>query len=180
MMLIYFGINNKMPYSHPSHYTKIVNLILNSFDPKTSYIIDIGVGAGVYRNLLPNYNMDGIEIYRKYIDDFNLESRYNLIFNEDAVKFNYNTKYNLAIMGDVLEHLEISEAKLILNKLIENKISVIVQVPYLYEQGEYDGNTHEIHIQSDLTDKVFKERYSEYNFKLLSSDEVCGVYYSIV
>ena len=169
-----------MPYSYAAHYNKTIDLIRTTFDPKTSYILDIGVGAGIYRDLLPDYNIDGIEIYKKYINDFKLESRYNHIFNEDAVNFNYNKKYCLAIMGDVLEHLKISDAKLILNKLVENEISIIVQVPYLYEQGEYDGNTHEIHIQPDLTHEVFIKRYSEYNFKLLCKDNVCGVYYLIL
>lgn len=168
-----------MPYSHPAHYAKTVELIKSNFNKDDTYIIDIGVGAGIYRDLLPEYHIDGIEVYEKYINDFNLRSRYDNIFNEDAVDFNYTNKYNLAIMGDVLEHLKISEAKKILNALVENNTSIITQVPYLYEQGIYDGNIHEVHIQADLTDELFLKRYAKYDFKLLSKDEVCGVYYLI-
>lgn len=168
-----------MPYSHAAHYEAVAKLIRDNFDPATTPIIDIGCGAGAYRNLLPEYTMDGIEIYAKYISDFNLVERYREIFNVDAVSFKYTKKYKLAIMGDVLEHLSIDDAKTILNNLRKAKIAVIVQVPYEYEQGVYDGNENEIHIQDDLTHALFLERYSEFGFSFLQEDAICGAYYII-
>lgn len=167
-----------MPYSHPAHYTAVVNLIKENFKPKTTRIIDIGVGSGVYRELLSEYEMDGIEIYEKYIGDFNLIERYDEIFNVDAITFDYTKKYKLAILGDVLEHMSVEDAKTVLTALKKAGISIVAQIPYEYEQGVYDGNEHEIHLQPDLTPDIFMERYAEFGFELLQSDEVCGAYYS--
>lgn len=167
-----------MPYSHPAHYTNVVNLIRANFNPSETSIIDIGCGAGVYRDLLPAYTMDGVEVYEKYINDFKLREKYRTIFNEDVVNFKFTgKKYTLAIMGDILEHLSVEDAKKVLNAIKKANISLIVQVPYLYEQGEYDGNVHEIHLQPDLTHEVFLSRYEEYGFSFLVEDSVCGAYY---
>lgn len=122
--------------------------------------------------------MDGIEVYEKYIKDFKLRDRYRTIFNTDVTKYEFDGKiHNLAIMGDVLEHLSIEDAKKTLKKIEVAGISIVVQVPYMYEQGIYDGNEHEIHLQPDLTHSVFLSRYSEFGFSFLTEDAVCGAYY---
>lgn len=168
-----------MPYSHPAHYPSVVNLIRTNFPSNSTRILDVGVGSGTYRNLLPEYTMDGIEVYSKYIQDFNLESRYRKIFNVDVVDFEFNAnEYELVIMGDVLEHLSVVDALNVLKSIKDSGMSLLIQVPYMYEQGIYDGNDHEIHLPSDLTHDVFLDRYSEFGFELLNRDDVCGAYYT--
>lgn len=168
-----------MPYSHPAHYSAVTSLIRGMFSPNTTRIIDIGCGAGVYRDLLSEYTMDGIEVYEKYIRDFNLRSRYREIFNVNVLDFKFvKGNYELAIMGDVLEHLSVEDAKKVLTSIKNANIPILVQVPYMYEQGEYDGNHHEIHLQPDLTREVFFDRYSEFNFQILTEDTVCGAYFN--
>ena len=170
-----FEINITMPYSHPSHREAIKQFISDNFDPIIQ-ILDVGAGAGSYRDLLPNPIMDALEIYAKYIEDFDLKNKYRKVFNENAVSFKYK-RHQLAILGDVVQTLEIEDAKKIFTALRKQGTAIIVQVPFLYEQGPYDGNVNETHIQADLTNEVFLERYAEFDFKLLTLDEVCGVYY---
>ena len=167
-----------MPYSHPAHYSDVALLVRENFDPSTTSIIDIGAGSGTYRDIFPEYTLDGIEVYEKYINDFRLRARYREIFNTNVLEFTQWKKYDLAIMGDILEHLSVEDAKSVLSALKKAKVSVLVQIPYLYEQGEYDGNHHEIHLQPDLTREVFMERYAEFGFKFLKDDHVCGAYYA--
>ena len=167
-----------MPYSHPGNHQAVVNLIRANFPVQTTSIIDIGCGCGTYKDLLPEYTMDGIEVYEKYINDFKLRDRYREIFNTDVTKYEFNGKtHNLAIMGDVLEHLGIDDAKKVLKNIETAEMSIVVQVPYMYEQGIYDGNEHEIHLQPDLTHAVFLNRYAEFGFSFLVEDSVCGAYY---
>lgn len=167
-----------MPYSYPAHYASVVNLIKSNFNPANTSIIDIGCGSGTYRDLLPEYTMDGIEVYEKYINDFRLRDRYRNIFNVNVTDYKFSGKtHNLAIMGDVLEHLSVEDAKKVLKGIEDAGISIVVQVPYLYEQGIYDGNEHEIHLQPDLTHEVFLDRYAEFGFSFLTEDSVCGAYY---
>ena len=35
----------------------------------------------------------------------------------------------------------------------------LVAVPYEMEQGEWEGNVHETHLQEDLTEEIMKGRY---------------------
>lgn len=164
-----------MPYSYSAFYSNSAEYIRSNFSTD-DLIIDIGVGSGTYKNIVPEYTLDGIEIYEKYINDFNLRERYRNIYNEDAINFKYTSEYKLATMGDVLEHMSVEDSKKLLKKLVKNKISILIQVPYMYEQGIYDGNEHEIHIQDDLTHELFLERYSEFGFTTLCRDHICGIY----
>ena len=77
-------------------------------------------------------------------------------------------------MGDVLEHLSVSDAKKILSIVKENDILCLVAVPYNYEQGTYMDNVHETHLQPDLTHELFLQRYPD--FKLLIGDDKYGYY----
>lgn len=154
-----------------------IELIRANFDPSI-VIIDIGAGMGAYRDLLPEYCMDGIEICDEYIDTFKLRERYRNLFHIDAVDFVYSREYQLAILGDVLEHMTIPNARTVLSELKAHQISIVAQIPYRSVQGALRGNNHEVHVQSDLTHEVFMERYGEFGFVLLTSNRWCGIYYS--
>lgn len=163
------------------HYP-IQELIRDNFDPST-LIIDIGAGQGAYRKLFPEYCMDGIEICDLYIKDFKLRELYREVFCCDAVDFSYSRKnYELAILGDVLEHMTVQNAKDLLLKLKNEEISMVFQIPYMAVKGINSGwgsreNVYEYHIQDDLTHEIFMERYKEFDLKLLRKNQWCGIYY---
>lgn len=125
--------------------------------------MDVGFGSGVYGKLLRafNYqNIDGVDVYDKDINEMGLDKIYDNIFIENIMDFHFE-HYDLIIMGDVLEHIELESAKELLRGFIENnKCSfMIISIPYEYEQGELYGNSHERHLQDEVTAEYMKKHY---------------------
>lgn len=157
--------------------TEIINRICNEFPEKNIRILDVGPGRGIYNQLLKSKgytHIDAVEVYKPYIDKFNLNKIYNNVFNEDIVKFRYDY-YDLIIFGDVLEHLKVADAKRVLKYARERSKLIAVAVPYNnYQIGQQlDGSGD--HRQFDLTREVFMERFE--GFKLLLDNESFGVFY---
>ncbi|KAF5078552.1 hypothetical protein DSECCO2_138300 [anaerobic digester metagenome] len=130
---------------------------------KDAKILDVGFGSGVYGKLLRAFyyqNIDGVDVYDKNIHEMGLNKIYDNIFIENIMDFHFE-HYDLIIMGDVLEHIELESAKELLKGFIEDdKCSVlIVSIPYEYEQGELYGNPHEKHLQDEVTAEYMKKHY---------------------
>ncbi|MBP2046666.1 class I SAM-dependent methyltransferase [Methanobacterium aggregans] len=130
---------------------------------KDAKILDVGFGSGVYGKLLRAFyyqNIDGIDVYDKNIHEMGLDKIYNNIFIENIMDFDFE-HYDLIIMGDVLEHIELESAKELLLRFIDNNkcSTLIVSIPYEYEQGELYGNSHERHLQDKVTGKYMKRHY---------------------
>ena len=148
-----------MPGSYPDGKEEIKNFIINNFSNETK-ILDVGPGRGIYGSLLKEkFIVDCVEIFPRYITDYNLKEIYNKIYISDILNFDYSD-YDLIIMGDVLEHINLQSAQKLINDICEKNIKVIVAVPYNYEQGEWEGNIYETHLQPDLTTENMKVRYS--------------------
>lgn len=124
--------------------------------------------------LLGDYfnNIDAVEVHKPNIEKYELEKRYRKVYNKDIREMEYN--YDLVIFGDILEHLEVEDAKRVLKYAIEHSKCVIVAVPYLYKQGIVEDNVYEIHKQDDLTKEIMEERYPE--LRLLIGNEEYGYY----
>lgn len=138
-------------------------------------MLDVGAGAGKYSTLLKQFGtIDAIEIFQRYISEYNLLKKYSEIFCQDVMTFEKFNNYDLVILGDVLEHLSVENSVKILNKIFVSGASVIVVVPYLYAQGECYGNSYEEHLQPDLTTAVMLERYSV--LKVLFERQGTGVF----
>jgi hypothetical protein len=163
-----------MPYSYTLYKEEVKHHFLNSL-VSSIRILDVGPGCGTYSHLLKEHfpNMDAIEIFESYVSQFDLHNKYNNIIIGDIREYDFRD-YEYIIMGDVLEHLSVSDAKKILNVIKENDILCLVAVPYNYEQGTYMDNVHETHLQPDLTHELFLERYPD--FKLLIGDDKYGYY----
>jgi hypothetical protein len=84
------------------------------------------------------------------------------------------SSYDYIIMGDILEHLSALDAQNLTQKIKNNQQKCLVAVPYEYEQGEYEGNPYEIHLQPDLTPSVMSNRYPLLN--LLYGNHEYGYY----
>ena len=173
-----FQITNKiikiiMPYSS----TAFKNEVKNHFIEKTSNndkILDVGPGCGTYGTMLKELcYIDGLEIHEPYIEQFKLRDIYKNVFIGNILAFDFSS-YDYIIMGDILEHIPKYEAMNLVKRIHNAGKKCMIAVPYLYEQGEYAGNVHEIHHQPDLTHEIFLERYPD--MKLLFKDDGYGYY----
>lgn len=135
-------------------------------------ILDVGAGWGKYRQLLPEFEVDAVEIWEPYIREEDLTKKYRKVFNVDICNL-HEVFYDVIIMGDVLEHIERSKAIRLIEKLKNSCTQLYIIVPYQYHQDEVNGNKYEIHLQEDLTDDLIKELYS---VNLLAKDDLKGIY----
>lgn len=163
-----------MPGSYDFFKPEIKQHLLNNINVNFN-ILDVGPGYGKYGNLLkPEYkNVDALEIWEPYITQFNLKDIYRNVFVGDICTFDF-FNYDYLILGDVLEHIEIDRAIELTNKINNMDKQCLIAVPYLYPQGEHEGNTFETHHQPDLTHYIFLNRYSKMN--CLFKNELYGYY----
>lgn len=163
-----------MATSYSFYKQEIKEYLTSKFDNKAR-ILDVGAGEGTYYNLLSDYfkEIDGVEVFKPNIMNFNLKNKYHRIYNIDIKDFKYE-KYDIIIFGDIIEHLEIKEAQEVLKYAYDRCKEMIVAVPYELEQGIEEDNIYEIHKQADLTPENMKERYPM--LKLLYKNELYGYY----
>lgn len=137
-------------------------------ESKIKKVIDLGVGGGTYRwmsknnGLLNEAEWTGVEVWKPYIEKFNLIDQYDSLINKDIRKLSFKKigRFNLAILGDVLEHMTKEEAIDVVNNCLENCDRVIISLPIThFPQGEYEGNKYEIHIKDDWSDKEVRESF---------------------
>lgn len=173
-------ISRITPYAGSSSFfgkNEIIQLVKKVYPNNDIQILDVGPGRGIYFNLLKmnGYkHIDAVEIYKPYIAKFRLTDMYRKIFNRNIVGFQYD-HYHVIILGDVLEHIKVKEAKQVLNYAKAHGDLIVVSVPYLDVQvgQQLDGSGD--HQQNDLTRSLFLSRYD--GFKLLIDNEKTGVFY---
>lgn len=124
--------------------------------------LDVGACDGIWYDMLSDFfNMDAVEIFTDNIIKHDLENKYNQVFNVNIVDLQYNY-YDCIIFGDVIEHLNIDDAQKVLKYAESRCKDMIIAVPYNYRQGPLYNNPYERHIQDDLTDELFQQRYPGY------------------
>ncbi len=168
---------HNMPSSYPYYKDSVRNWFVENI-PFDAKILDIGAGCGTYSDLLKGYDykMDAVEIWEPYIIQYDLKNKYNVVYKENVFNMPLNALkgYDFYILGDVLEHFSVEDAQWFMNFLKSTGKEYLVAVPYQYEQGEYEGNTYETHLQPDLTPDLVKERYPD--LELIYGNEVYGYY----
>jgi len=118
-----------------------------------STVLDIGPGAGTWRNWYPHGSWTGVEIWEPYVERFNLRATYDHIIIGDAQTVDLGGLYDLAIMGDVLEHT--ADPLALYERVRAVSRNVIVQVPVGYwPQGEEEGNPYEVHVSTLYSEDV--------------------------
>jgi len=139
--------------------------IRDSFTPKAT-VLDVGACNGKWRDLLPEYTMDAVEIFRPYAEKL---TGYRSVIIGDIFDFWYEW-YDLIIFGDVIEHMSVEKAQAVLRYAQDRCFDMVIAVPYLYEQGEVDGNRWQAHLQPDLTPEIFADRYPGFDVIFATED----------
>ena len=155
---------------------EIVNWIKQNFK-ETDTCLDVGACDGMWAYYLDGYfygHIDAVEIYEPNIIKNKLHALYRNVYNKDIRDFEYGW-YDLIILGDVIEHMTVEEAQKVIDHAKSRCRDMIIAVPFLLEQVEFDGNEYEKHIQDDLTDGIFHERYP--GFEYLWINEEYGYYH---
>ncbi len=125
---------------------------------KIETILDIGAGEGTYPKLLgKDYIYTGVEIFKPYIEMWGLYDLYQMFFIGDASKMDL-PQADCIIFGDVLEHIEKEDAKLLLARALKTYKHVVVSIPLSdkapFEGKEHYGNHHEKHVSYWTFDEV--------------------------
>lgn len=118
-------------------------------------ILDVGACDGIWRQLLPEYIMDAVEIHGPNADRLH---GYRKVFRRDVDGLDYE-HYDLIIFGDVIEHMDVEKAQRVLSYARPRCRDMVVAVPFLYPQDAFGGNPWEKHLQPDLTAEIFAARY---------------------
>jgi SAM-dependent methyltransferase len=141
-----------MPYSTQEGKTEFLLpavLDLNTRGPVSS-VLDIGPGSGTYADLLRprlSARFTAIEIFEPYVSRFRLNRKYDEIILGDAREVEF-PDVDLVILGDVLEHMEVTDALTVWDKARgAARLGVLLSLPIVvFEQGCVDGNEHEAHL----------------------------------
>lgn len=148
---------------------------IKKINPKS--VLDIGVGFGRWGILCREFldvwegrvfrdswvtEIDGIEVFEKNIDDYH-RNFYNNIFIGDAFELVNSKlkKYDLIIMGDVLEHFDKEKGEALLKRCIQYGNNVLLNVP-LGEQWDQDAlydNEYECHRSTWTEEELDKLPY---------------------
>lgn len=141
---------------------------IRSHIPRPSDILDVGACDGKWRKLLPEYpNMDACEIFGPNAEK--IQGMYANVYATDIADYDYD-HYDLVIFGDVIEHMTVEKAQLVLEYAKEHADNIIIGVPFMYPQGEMYGNKWERHVQPDLTPEVFANRYPGFEILHMAAD----------
>ena len=147
----------------------IVKWIRKHFDVDAR-ILDVGACDGKWRQMLPEYRMDAVEVWKPYCES--IERMYDHVYCKDIAEFSYNY-FDLIIFGDVIEHMEVAKAQRVLEYAYDRCKDMIVAVPFLYPQGECGGNPYQAHKQPELTADLFAERYPKFEVLHNTGNNYC-------
>lgn len=122
-------------------------------------ILDIGAGSGTYINLIKIKNRVcesaewiGVEAWQDYIERFDLKNKYTTVINQDARQLDWNSlgTFDVAIAGDVLEHMTKDEAITLVDQILAHCKTLIISIPIIHmPQDAVEGNPYEVHVKDD-------------------------------
>ena len=162
----------------------IIREWVTEFGPTVNTVLDLGVGNGTYHKLytiksdaLAHAKWVGVEAWKPYIEEFDLENRYDTIINEDIRKIDFTTitGLDLVFAGDVLEHITKEEAVKVIDDLINVATRIVISIPIIhYPQGEVEGNPFEVHVKDDWSHEEMLETFPQ--IKRSWTGKAIGVY----
>lgn len=124
-------------------------------------VLDIGAGEGKWGKSLKNKvkSIDGVEVWKPYIDKFKLVNYYDNLINVDMLKFDYTLKkHDVMILGDVLEHLTYDNALLFMKESQKYIDTIYLSIPIslCIQNGISSGNPYEEHLYQWKDDELQK------------------------
>jgi 2-polyprenyl-3-methyl-5-hydroxy-6-metoxy-1,4-benzoquinol methylase len=135
-------------------------------------VVDIGPGSGTYIKLIRedakccvDANWIGVEIWKPYIEEFQLESRYNQVLNQDVRTVDWTALTpDVVIAGDVLEHMTKEDAITLVDCILQVSKMLIVSIPIRYmPQDEHAyPNPHEAHVKDDWSHEEVMDTWGKY------------------
>jgi predicted TPR repeat methyltransferase len=135
-------------------------------------VVDIGPGSGTYIKLIRedakccvDANWIGIEIWKPYIEEFELERRYNQVLNQDVRTVDWAAlNPDVVIAGDVLEHMTKEDAVALVDRILQVAKTLIVSIPIRHmPQDEHTyPNPHEAHIKDDWSHEEVVDTWGHY------------------
>jgi len=151
-----------MPTSAPETIPAMIRYMRQA-NPRT--ILDVGSGAGKYGMLAREYleiwqdrfypnqwiiQIDGIEIWEPYKDFPAYQAYYDRFINADISDYAEDMPgYDLIICGDVLEHLEKSQAWKTFEKLLDHCRYLLLSLPIgFWPTSNIGDNIYESHIST--------------------------------
>lgn len=165
---------------------EIIRQWVSSFAANVNTVLDLGVGQGTYHkmftkrkfgNLLSHANWIGVEAWNPYIEEFELNKRYNKIINDDIRKVDFSAlgDIDLVFAGDVLEHMTKEESILVVNRLLVNCKRIIISIPIVhFPQEQINDNPFEEHVKDDWSNQEVLESFSNITATWLG--QTIGVY----
>ena len=152
-----------MPDSNPETKPWIAEHIAK-IKPKT--VLDVGAGKGLYLNLLygvlgkENVHVTAVEVWEDYIQFFMLKMRYDVLIKKDVRKMN-DFKYDLVILGDVLEHMSKEDAIELWDKISKQAKYAVISIPIIHHPQEaVNGNPYEVHVKEDWSTQEVLDSFS--------------------
>jgi hypothetical protein len=148
-----------MPSSQHYHISKIMDIIIH-INPMS--ILDIGTGFGKYGVLCREYlelwdgrhnysqflrRIDGVEVFGDYITPLH-KFVYNNIYINDIMEVldKIESRYDLVLLIDVLEHFEKHQGETLLHKILRKNDGVLISTPKKpSSQKDAFGNVYETH-----------------------------------
>lgn len=161
-----------------------INKWLNDFRDSIGSVLDIGAGSGTYYNLyyqtyrkLRHAQWTAVEIWQPYIEEYQLASKYDKVFSEDIRNFNFRQlgKIDLVFAGDVLEHMEKTEAIAVINQCSDIANRIIISIPIVhYPQEPINNNPYEAHVKDDWSHEEVMETFD--NIVKFEKGKLTGAY----
>lgn len=152
-----------MPYSENDGKDMIKQVINDLIVSKNTRVIDLGCGYGIYGRMIEKpclkIGVDAMD----YRQRFKLNEVYDSFYVHDIRDLSWLKNFghfDIAIAGDVLEHMKVEEAQGVLHCLESIADTVVCSMPYNYVQHNIKNHWEE-HIQDDLTPELIRERYPE-------------------
>ena len=149
---------------HPKHrLIKYYDFFLQNIDEDDS-VLDIGCGNGfvAYKLAGKAKSVTGIDIDRDNIEIALKNYKQNNVkfIIGDATKYNFNEKFQVVILSNVLEHIK--DRSLFLQKISNNVDKILVRVPTI-ERGWLDLYKKELGLEYRL-DRTHYIEYTRENF----------------
>jgi hypothetical protein len=122
-------------------------------------VLDVGPGQGTYADLLrditPGASWSCVEVHEPYVDMFDLWQKYDVVHIADIRFFAWPRRYDVVILGDVLEHMPLLDALTVWTRARLNARNVVLSIPIIeYPQGVHYSNVHEAHLHTWSHDLV--------------------------